>query len=275
MKEFVRTQLLNCGLWLQTTSADDEILSFISELQPLFPQTPLKRFGPAGDGGYLMPDDIEHIGGCVSPGVSFECGFDKNLADLGIDVYLADASVSAPPVSHKRFHFHKLFFDTFNSSETITIDDFCKDISPGEDLILEMDIEGAEYRVLNSASQQLLSKFRIMVIEFHDLPCIFTHFGLREISFVFRRLLKTHNIVHIHPNNYAPPVSRGSIAIFPAMEFTFYRKDRSVFDQRSVAYPHPLDFKNVTQMPDAPLPECWYYHGSSREAIARSPSSIA
>ena len=43
--------------------------------------------------------------------------------------------------------------------------------------------------------------FRIMVIEIHDLSNIFAYFGLREISSVFRRALKTHNIVHIHPNN--------------------------------------------------------------------------
>jgi Methyltransferase FkbM domain len=95
-----------------------------------------------------MPDDLDGIALCASSGVSFECGFDKNLADLGIDVYLADAWVAGPPTSHKRIHFSKLYFDTYNSSETVTIDDFCKSISPGSDLILEMDIEGAEYRVL-------------------------------------------------------------------------------------------------------------------------------
>ena len=258
MKELVWTQVLNCGLWIQKTTKDDEILNFISELRPMYTATQLKRFGPASDGGYLMPDDLDGIGGCVSPGVSFECGFDKNLADLGIDVYLADASVAGPPTSHKRFHFSKLYFDTYNSSETVTIDDFCKSISPGSDLILEMDIEGAEYRVLNSASGQLLSRFRTMVIEFHDLTNIFTYFGLREISSVFRRLLKTHNIVHIHPNNYTHPVSRGPIVVFPAMEFTFYRKDRSVFEYRALSYPHPLDASNVAEMPDIPLPKCWY-----------------
>lgn len=52
-----------------------------------------------------MPDDLEGIGGCVSPGVSTECGFDMHIADLGIDVYLADASISGPRASHKRFNF--------------------------------------------------------------------------------------------------------------------------------------------------------------------------
>jgi len=49
----------------------------------------------------LRPVDSENHKGCVSPGVSLECGFDANLADLGIDVYLADASLPArqPPIN--------------------------------------------------------------------------------------------------------------------------------------------------------------------------------
>jgi hypothetical protein len=117
----------------------------------MYTERKIKRFGPKRDGGYLLPDDLEGIGGCVSPGVSAECGFDMDIADLGIDVYLADASVSSPPVAHERFRFSKLHFDTFNSSDTVTIDDFCRLISPASDLLLQMDIEGAEYRVLNSA----------------------------------------------------------------------------------------------------------------------------
>ena len=159
---------------------------------------------------------------------------------------------------HNRFTFSKLHFDTFNSSETVTIDDFCKRVPHDSDLILQMDIEGAEYRVLNSASERLLTRFRIMVIEFHDLAQMFTHFGFREISSVFRKLLRTHKIVHIHPNNLADPVSRGPIVIPPLMEFTFYRKDRSFFEYRSLAYPHPLDAPNAADRPNLALPKCWY-----------------
>jgi len=205
-----------------------------------------------------MPDDLEDIGGCVSPGVSTECSFDAQIADEGIDVFLADASVSGPPVSHERFKFSKRYFDTFNSDDTITIDDFCREISPERDLILQMDIEGAEYRVLNSASEALLSRFRIMIIEFHDLDHLFNRFGFREINRVFMKLLRTHNVVHIHPNNVLAPSIHGGIVIPPFMEFTFYRKDRAAFIDRPLTYPHQLDAKNVAERTDVVLPECWY-----------------
>ena len=258
MKDFIRSQLLRHGIWITKPTKQSEILALMSELRPMYTPRKMSRFGPQGDGGYLMPDDLDGIGGCVSPGVSNNCGFDTHLADLGINVHLADASVLCPPVWHDKFKFSKLYFDTYNSEETITINEFCGNVSPGSDLILQMDIEGAEYRVLNSASEELLSRFRIMVIEFHDLAQIFSPFGFREISSVFRKVLRSHNVVHIHPNNVASPVSRGSIVVPPIMEFTFYRKDRAAFEYRSLEYPHPLDVANVAERPNLMLPTCWH-----------------
>lgn len=257
-KALVRSMLLRRGVWIESLVDEKQLRDLISSLRPKHTDRALKRFGSVGDGGYVMPDDLEGIGGCISPGVFTECSFDKEIADLGIDVFLADASVPGPPVAHERFKFSKLFFDTFNSDKTITIDDFCKDIAPGKDLILQMDIEGAEYRVLNSASEELMSRFRIMAIEFHDLNLLFTRFGFREINGVFTKLLRTHNIVHIHPNNICDPAVHGEIEIPPLMEFTLYRKDRAHFEDRPLEYPHRLDAKNIQEKDDLPLPQCWY-----------------
>ena len=257
LKTFLRSILLEFGLWTDLTTDDDTLLKFVSLLKPLTSSHSLRRIGPNGDGGYLIPDDLEGIEACVSPGVSDECGFDLQLAELGIDIYLSDASVDAPPVQNNHFFFTKKFFDTINSSDTILMEDFCKPISPGKDLILEMDIEGAEYRVLNSISIELLSRFRIMVIEFHNLGQLYNNFGFRELSCVFQKLLTTHNVVHIHPNNIAAPMKRGSVSIPKNMEFTFYRKDRDEFNYTARTYPHALDHRNVPDQAELVLPECW------------------
>ncbi len=257
MMHFIRTGLLENGVWTEWAVDKRQLSEFIRGLSPMHASLPMKRFGPAKDGGYVMPDDLEEVGGCISPGVSDECGFDREVADLGIDVHLADATVSGPPLSHPRFHFCRKHLDTFDSPETITIDNFCKTIAPGKDLILQMDIEGAEYRVLNSASDELLSRFRIMLIEFHDLGHLFSKFGFQEIGAVFRRLLRTHNVVHIHPNNLAHIVSSGLIVIPEVMEFTFLRKDRGEFEYRPLSFPCDLDARNVLDRPDVVLPDCW------------------
>lgn len=233
------------------------IRRLIERLRPASSRFPLIRMGGANDGGYLVPDDLDGIAACISPGISNECSFDDDAAARGMDVHMADASVDGPPSANPKFHFSKLFLDTFNSDTTITLEDFCRDVAPGADLLLEMDIEGAEYRVLQSASDALMRRFRIMVIEFHSLTSLFTPFGFEQISAVFDKLLRTHAVVHIHPNNAAPAFNREDIAIPPFLEFTFHRRDRGEFTARPLTFPHPLDSKNDTQVPDVVLPEIW------------------
>ena len=233
--------------------------ALIRELRRLASNRALVRYGPDADGGYLIPDDLEEIGGSISPGVSSECGFDLQIAQRGVTFHMADASVENVPVPHPNFKFSKVFLDSFNSDRTIRLDDYCADIAPGEDLLLQMDIEGAEYRVLHSATDAALNRFRIMVIEFHDLDSLFTSFGFREISSIFRRLLRTHAVVHIHPNNVSKVVSVGSISIPRIMEFTFYRRDRAAFQVKTATFSHPLDRRNVVKRPDVILPSLWHH----------------
>jgi hypothetical protein len=258
MKAFVRSQLYQHGYWLGSAATSDEVLQFIRRLKPMTSSRGLVRVGPVGDGGYLVPDDLDGITASISPGVSQECGFDTEIADRGIVVHMADASVSAPPVDHPNFRFRPLFLDVFESPTTTTLEEEVTSAAPEGDLLLQMDIEGAEFRVLQSASSALLSRFRIMVIEFHDLSSLFTPFGLREISSLFEKILKTHHVVHIHPNNYRQPTGLGSVVVPQLLEFTFYRKDRATFIDKPLTFPHPMDSKNVPELSDVVLPECWY-----------------
>jgi len=257
-KNLIREQLISRRTWIGEGTRGSNVASLIADLRPKFNKNGLRRFGPAGDGGYLMPDDLEGVRACVSPGVSTEVGFDLEIADRGIDVYLADASVSGPPIEHARFHFTRKFFDIYNSDTTTTINDFCGGIQDSDDLILEMDIEGAEYRVLASAAEETMRRFRAMVIEFHDLDYLFSRVAFREFSAVFSKLRRTHEVVHIHPNNGATALRCGELRIPKLLEFTFYRNDRGTFEQKPLQFPHPLDTGNFPDMTPLVLPKCWY-----------------
>lgn len=235
------------------------IEALFQSLRPETPNVPLIRCGADGDGGYLLPDDFEGIVACISPGVAGECSFDLDMAARGLDVYMADASVEGPPVPNDRFHFSKLFLDTYNSEDTIRIDDFCKRIGRSGDLILQMDIEGAEYRIINSMTDDLVGRFRIIVLELHLLDAIFTQFGYMEISAALRRLLRTHAVIHVHPNNAAPLITVGSISTPRIVELTLLRRDRAEFSTAPTMHPHPLDRPNVPNRPDVILPSLWHY----------------
>jgi Methyltransferase FkbM domain len=249
-------------IWIEKAARKIEVSALVRKLRPVPTPGGLRRFGSSGDGGYLLPDDLDGIDACISPGVSFECGFDEEIASRGIDVYMADASVEEAPVKNERFHFQRTFVDIMPSDKTVTLDELCAtgDLAQKTgDLLLQMDIEGAEYRVLANASHDLIKRFRIIAIEFHELDLLFSRFGFNTIAPVFERLLATHRVVHIHPNNWSRVSRRGALSIPSVMEFTFYRKDRNPGGAMpDLAIPHPLDEDCAPERPSLVLPECWW-----------------
>lgn len=246
------------AVWLEPSSDPKEVARLIQSLRPKAVKVPLIRIGGEGDGGYLVPDDFSGISACISPGVSDNVSFDQEIANRGIDVYMADASVSGPPVRDTRFHFVPKFLDVYEDDSHTRLETLCKLAPNTGDRILQIDIEGAEYRVLLDASDEVLASFRIIVAEFHHLTRMFGKFQFDIISATFKKLLRFYHVVHIHPNNVCAPTIRGQNSVPPVMEFTFYRKDRAEIDQNnSLEFPHPLDASNILTMPALPLPKCW------------------
>jgi len=257
IRRLVERALLD-KVWVTNAANPAQVRALVNLAKPVAVPDGLKRFGPDGDGGYLLPDDLDGISACISPGVSSECGFDTAMAERGIDVLMADASVAGPPVDNPRFHFIPKYLDIWPSDWTMPIEELCAEADDGE-LILQMDIEGAEYRVLGAMRDALLQRFRIMVIEFHGLDAMFSRFGYAVVHPVFEKLARTHRVVHLHPNNCIAPIERCGLSVPPVMEFTFYRKDRlghAPAPQRS--FPHPLDAPCMPQKRDYALPACWW-----------------
>jgi len=59
---------------------------------------------------------------------------------------------------------------------------------PQGDLILQMDIEGAEWSVLLNASEAILDRFRIVVLELHYLEHMRDRVSHEVMTAVFERL---------------------------------------------------------------------------------------
>jgi Methyltransferase FkbM domain len=248
------------GVFMGRTTDISRVRELIALLRPKAFNGSLVRIGAKGDGGYLVPDDLIDIAASISPGVSSECGFDLEIANRGIPVFLLDASVNKPPVDHDLFKFFPYFVGPQTRSNYITLDDFCGQQLVGKydgDFLLQMDIEGAELDVLATISDELLSRFRIIVIEFHDLDAIFDRFAFNQFHLAFSRLSKHHEVVHLHANNARDSVRAGSIEIPRLLEVTYYRRDRSGFFEAPTKFPHSLDFPNVPGRKAVDVPKDW------------------
>ncbi|MEN9528989.1 MAG: hypothetical protein RI932_862 [Pseudomonadota bacterium] len=99
---------------------------------------------------------------------------EKDVARRGIPVFMADGSVSGPAEQDQLFHFRKVFIGSMCTEKFITMLQWIQDClgSGAGDLLLQMDIEGYEYDVLREASDSLIKRFRIVVVEFHELHAI-------------------------------------------------------------------------------------------------------
>jgi hypothetical protein len=236
-----------------------ELELLLKKLAPLATDKKLIRLGPKGDGGYLAPDDLDGIEACFSPGVSSISGFEKDCAERGMEVFLADKSVERPAESHERFHFTRKYIGVTTDDDFMTLDDWVALSLPksSADLLLQMDIEGYEYETLLGASDHLMRRFRIIVAEFHNMEQFWNRPFFQLASRVFEKILQTHSCVHIHPNNCRGSLKKWGLEIPQMAEFTFLRNDRIVNPTPATVFPHPLDGDN-TDDPPLPLPKCWY-----------------
>jgi Methyltransferase FkbM domain len=248
---------LNLSVARQTKRSD--LLGLLRQLRVLNCGVELIRLGRAGDGGYLVPDDLSGIGYCFSPGVGPSSEFEEQLADRNIRSFLADYSVDSPPIDRPEFIFDKKYLGVVDADPYITLATWKDKYLRGHegDLLLQMDIEGAEYEVILSAPIELLNQFRILVIEFHSLHKLFDPFAFGLIAASFRKLLQSFYVVHIHPNNSCEVARRGRIEIPSMMEFTFINKKRVSRTSPQTLFPHRLDCDNFP-LKTMVLPKCWY-----------------
>jgi len=231
-------------------------------IQPKPSPAPLVRIGGSGDGGYIVPDDLENLSACFSPGVAESAKFELALAERGVQSFMADYSVDGAPVNNDLFDFEKLFLATHNENgKFIRLDDWVslKKQTDG-DLVLQMDIEGNEWPILADVSAETLGRFRIIVLELHEIDNLLTNpLGIGIFTSVFRKINDQFSVVHLHANNCCGSLRYQGIVIPRVLEVTLIRNDRyrlsnHTFDPK---IPHPLDVPNVPGRKELVLSKDW------------------
>lgn len=262
MRKYLKNILLKTRIYLSIISVDHykNISEFLDKIRPIKSSTPLIRIGSENDGGYLVPDDFKNIKHCFSPGISDNISFESTLSKIyNIDCFLCDYSIAAPPFKVNRHFFIKKFLGNESNSKTITLENWIEqNVSNPQNMILQMDIEGCEYDVLMDVKESTLEQFRIIVIEFHHFSQILSPLGFKLINFVFDKILKSHSIVHIHPNNVGNNTIYKDVEIPEILEFTFLKNDRIETRNYNTDFPHELDRDNSLNHKTKVLPKCFY-----------------
>ena len=260
----IKRRLFSRGLVMRNVVKNTNIERFITRFRENYISADLIRIGGNADGGYLIPDIFDRVNYCFSPGVADTADFEAGLSRrYGIKSFMIDASVASAPFADDNFHFMKKFLGHRTNDDFITLSDWMESVLGGESdhgMILQMDIEGGEYDVLTFESAETLSRFSVMIIEFHGMERLFEPCFLQTISTIFEKLYRNFSICHVHPNNCCGVTSLNGIDVPNVMEVTFLRHD--FVDQfksaSALSLPHPLDRKNVSHKPDIGMPKIWW-----------------
>lgn len=259
-KKRFRNLFLNHGYLLSRAVKESRLRDLLVKLRPTETGYDLIRVGGQFDGGYLLPDDLAGISAVFSPGVGLESRFENFFANAGAKVFMADPTVDKPALENPLFYFEKKFITGSDTNESYSLNRWVNKYAPESgDLILQMDIEGAEYPALLSCSDDTLQKFRIIVCEFHNFEMIFSNFGFEIMGEIIDRLTRLFNVAHIHPNNTQPVYQVGRLIVPTVFEVTLHRKDRIVCGDSvyTSQIHHPLDAPCNPHLPEVVLPQNW------------------
>lgn len=243
----------------QDTVDREKLIKFFKLWTPTKIEQNLVRVGSEFDGGYLLLDDFDGIEACFSPGVSVTIDFDEAIAAKGINCFLADASVAGlPDGANQSISFEKKFLGPVTQGNTISLEEWvASNAQQGGDLLLQMDIEGAEYATLLNTSEATLSRFRMIALELHSFDNVSDSKKLEEMTKVLEKLRSHFYIVHLHNNNSAHMLTLEGITFPSVFEMTLVRKDRCTPVSGDIPIPHPLDTPNVPKLSDVAMPKVW------------------
>jgi hypothetical protein len=241
----------------------DQLKELIKALRPVKTKFDLVRIGGKNDGGYLIPNDLEGIVACYSPGVADTASFEIDLCKRGIGSHLADGSVDSAPKGFTPLSFTKKYLDGYNDEDNINLVNWLIKTEAFHskntgDLILQMDIEGGEYTTIINTDRAVLENFRIICIEIHDTDAWFNPIAWNTVSTFFAKLTEDFHVVHNHPNNNCGQVNANGLLLPRVFELSLIRKDRCEPLGYCDQFPHPLDAPNVLDKENLVLPEEWY-----------------
>jgi hypothetical protein len=158
--------------------------------------------------------------------------------------------------SYKRFfkttsavrHFKERIFSRVEGPQDVTIDNVFARLDGKGDVVLKMDIEGTEYRVIDDVLRYA-GRISLMIIEFHQTEPLRGVF-LQKIA----RIREYFNVVHLHGNNWAGIAADG---VPECLEITFMSRRYSAhLYERGYRKQLPLsglDCPNNPQRPDYDL----------------------
>lgn len=207
------------------------------------------RVGADNDGGYVLLNDLPG-GVAYSFGISGDVSWDDDMAGRGYELYMYDHTIEALPHINKAFHFFKEgIADSRETEELKKLETFIKrnNHTLERDMILKIDVEGAEWGVFEDISETILKQFSQIVVEFHGL-CNLEK--LSRYNDVLEKINKYHQPVHYHINNCGDVYWFDDKPYGDTIELTFANRTKYKFVEGKIKLPRNHDAPNCKDIPE-------------------------
>lgn len=206
------------------------------------------RLGGPNDGGYVMLDDFKG-GVAYSFGVRDDVAWDEELVRRGYDVYLYDHTIDALPKENERFHFFKTGIRgaaPVKDCETLGALVEANGHADRDDMILKIDVEGAEWDMLEEVDEALLARFSQIAIEMHFLDWRDWERRRRLIE----KLERSHAPIWLHACNYGMHRWVDGECRYGSVEACFARRSDYDLKPSTKIFPTQWDAPNDPSRPD-------------------------
>ena len=215
----------------------------------------LVRIGRDNDGGYIYLNDFHDGGIAYSFGICNDVSWDKDMVSRSYDVFMYDHTIEALPEENEHFHWFKLgISDGSTNDERLKTLEYLIEQNHHQgkkNMILKMDVEGAEWGFLEKVKPETLMQFSQMTFELHGM---IDPSRSERILNVLRKINRTHQLIHIHSNNYGNYVTVDGKNFSELFEVSYVLREKYKFcGNYDVVLPLKIDMPNGTVWPEIEL----------------------
>jgi hypothetical protein len=257
----IRTKVYNnkflTRAFLHSYQDNYKVKTILKKLTPQDPITDKKkiRLGRDNDGGYVMLDNFENTQAVYGFGIANDFSWEEGiLRRIGnVYVFMYDHTIDPPNVKDEHLKWRKIGICGKNSrgQDLKTLEELLKEDGNfgKENIVLKMDVEGAEWDVFSTISEEVMNKFSQIVVEFHDM-CNLNKDHYNKMLNALNKINATHQVIHIHGNNYGNYLVIGGIPMPETLEITYLRRKDWRFKENAQVYPTKLDQPNNPKIPE-------------------------
>ena len=192
-------------------------------------------------------------------GIEDDVSWDWEMANRGYEIFMYDPTIDSLPHNREQFHFFKegILGIEIKEKSLHTLEHFIKKNGheDKDNMILKMDVEGAEWSFLSTVSSETLSKFDQILFEFHDMIQPKNQSAMNATLACISKINRTHSLVHLHGNNCGTILTLDDKVLFPdSLELTYVKTSNyELVDDENIFLPISIDRPNNKQLREIPL----------------------